>query len=328
MKFSRLNLVLGLALLALVIVDGLTWPRGETAREVLPLFEPWTPGQVATLRVEQGAQGDFAEDGELIVQRDARGVFRLSGHHDYPARPRAVEFLINGVASLNTMDLLSEDPASHGTYGLTGEKAVRIRLVDDQGRMLADLLQGDKAPGGRAFYVRRTDSDRVYRAPNFVRESVRGDLLIWIDSRWCGLDADLIQRIELTGLEPGASAPSVLVRDKGSRTVWKDGEGKPVPRARIQLFLRALSLVTIKDVTGRQDLSGTEPKAGVRIQLTQAGGTTWTGELHGSSAEGQRATIQLPMGTATDPEASASFGLLFPPASVSNLEKTMQKLRP
>ncbi|MCP5024521.1 MAG: DUF4340 domain-containing protein [bacterium] len=248
MRLSRTNLVLAIILLALVALDGITWPRAQAVREVLPLFEPWAPGQVTTIRVDQGEQGIFASDSDLLVQLDDAGTYRLPNHFGYPARERAVAFLVNGLASLNSMDLLSEDPASHATYGLTQEKGVRIRLEDKTGKVLADLLQGDKAPGGRAFYVRRFDSDNVFRAPNFIRQSIRGNLLTWIDSRWCGLDADLVQAIEVSA--PAGGAPLVLIREKGSRQIWKNAAGEQVSSSNVQVFLRALGLVTIKDVAG------------------------------------------------------------------------------
>ncbi|MDF1837937.1 MAG: DUF4340 domain-containing protein [Planctomycetota bacterium] len=330
MKLSRLNWTLAVALLGLVALDVVSWPRSEAVRQVLPLFEAWAPGQVASLRIEQGAEGDFAEDPDWLVQRDAEGVFRLPAHHGYPARKRAVDFLIDGVASLNSMDLLSEDPDSHGTYGLKDDQAVRIQLLDEQGQVLADLLQGDKAPGGRAFYVRRSDSDRVYRAPNFVRESVRGNLLIWIESRWCNLDSELVQRIELRGMDPedGTLDSTVLTREKGSRIVWKAASGETVAKSKVQLFLRALSLVTIKDVTGGDVSGGTGELPGIQITLTQAGGTTWTGRLlDGTSEAGREASIELPGSPNVESPGKRVFQLLLSPASAGSLEKTLVKLQ-
>ncbi|MFT5197735.1 MAG: hypothetical protein ACI87O_000376 [Planctomycetota bacterium] len=327
MKLSPLNLILGVLLLALLALDGITWPRATSLREVLPLFEPWAPEQVATIRIEQGELGKFAEGPDLLVQRDDAGVFRLPAHFGYPARERAVTFLINGLASLTSMDLLSEDPASHETYGLTDERAVRILFEDAQGKVLADLLQGDKAPGGRAFYIRRSDSDKVYRAPNFVRESVSGNLLIWIETRWCTLDSDLVQRIELEGLLDSGSL--VLTREIGSRSVWKNAQGVDVPNSKVQLLLRALSLVTLKGVTG-DDVAPEAAGAGsIRLSLDQAGGATWRGRLLAGSSQGERrASIELPMATDTNPEAIREFELSLSPASVKALEKTLEKLRP
>ena len=93
MKWSRLNVVLAAVLLALVALDGITWPRAADVRAVLPLFAAWEAEQVATIRIEQGEQGTFMEDPDLLVQRDASGVFRLPEHSGYPARLRAVHLL-------------------------------------------------------------------------------------------------------------------------------------------------------------------------------------------------------------------------------------------
>ncbi|MCA9003158.1 MAG: DUF4340 domain-containing protein, partial [Planctomycetes bacterium] len=275
MKLSRWNKVLALCLLALVALDLTTWPREAASRPVEALFVPWEPGAVSTIRVDQGEQSDFAGDGSLVVRRDEMGVFRLPDHFGYPARERAVAFLIDSVASLNTLDLLSEDPASHRTYGLTLDQAVRIRLEDAAGRVLADLLQGNRAPGGRAYYVRRADSDQVYRAPNFAREAVRGSLLVWIESRWCTLDSDLVQRIVWTG--PEATDSIELTRQVGSRTVWSDAQGREVVGNRVTQFLRALSLVTIKDVQGISPVGPDSNGGRFTLRVEQAGGAIWTG---------------------------------------------------
>ncbi|MBL4771556.1 MAG: DUF4340 domain-containing protein [Planctomycetes bacterium] len=201
---------------------------------------------------------------------------------------------------------------------MSEEKAVRIRLEDAQGNVLADLLQGDKAPGGRAFYVRRMDSDKVYRAPNFVRESVRGRLLVWIESRWCTLDTDLIQSIELTDSKGGE--PVVLTREKGSRLVWRDAAGEQVPKSRVHLFLRALSLVTIKDVQGPGRVQGDR----LTIRLEQAGGLTWSGSL-GLAEEGKDRAGSIVYGQ--DASASENFQLLLSPAASKTLQDRMGKLQ-
>ncbi len=325
MKLSRINLALALILLALVALDGITWPRAQDAREVLPLFEPWAPGQVTTIRVEQGEQGNYASDPDLLVQLDGAGVYRLPDHFGYRARERAVMFLINGIASLNSMDLLSEDAASHATYGLTDAKAARVRLQDADGTILADLLQGDKAPGGRAFYVRRSDSDQVYRAPNFIRQPIRGNLLTWIESRWCTMDMDLLRSIEISGSAGGA--PVVLTREKGSRQVWKDAAGEPVAGSQVQLFLRAVGLVTIKGVVGEGSVQPQAGQAPFHIRLTHVGGVSWQGRV-GLAQEGQdrEGSIQLSAPTSDDPSATRSYRLLLSPAASATVQNRLEKL--
>ncbi len=326
MKLTRTNLVLAVVLLALVALDGITWPRAQAVREVLPLFEPWAPGQVSTIRVDQGEQGLFASDPDLLVQLDDAGTYRLPNHFGYPVRERAVAFLVNGLASLNSMDLLSEDPASHATYGLTQEKGVRIRLEDETGKVLADLLQGDKAPGGRAFYVRRFDSDKVFRAPNFIRQTIRGNLLTWIDSRWCGLDANLVQAIEVSA--PAGGDPLVLTREKGSRQIWKDAAGEQVSSSNVQLFLRALGSVTIKDVAGEGNVEVAGGVAPLDIRLTQAGGRVWQGRM-GAAREGLDREGSILLSDQGSGAASATrwFRLMLSPIASSAVQSSLNKLQ-
>jgi len=264
---------LALVLLALVVVDAATWPREPLARESLPLFTPWDATALASVRVVDPTAAEGAR--ELEAVRDGEGPFRLKQAFGFPARDLVVDNLVHGLASMTTLDLLTEDPKGHARYGLTEAQAVRITLRDGQGGVLADLFQGDLAPGGRACYVRRADGDQVYRAPLFVQR-VRADVLPWIEGRWMPLDESLLQRVtvEVAG-EPTLDCRLI----PGSRLEWRTPDGRTLGATKMRTLLSSLSRATIGAIEAAGEPAWAAGDRILHLEVEQAGGLVWRGSL-------------------------------------------------
>ncbi len=277
---NRLLGILAIAFVLLCALDVATWPRQEAAREAQPLFAPFTVDQAVRVEVQHPSAPEGER--ELLLTRHSDGHWVMENHHGFPVRAQLTESLLQGLATLTTLDLLTEDEASHARYGVQEGQGVRLRVTAEDGRVLADLFQGDLAPGGRARYVRRFDGVAVYRAPHFDQRAPAA-WAPWADSRWMPLDKDLVQRITIEG---AADEP---VREwslqPGSRLQWQNAQGEIVPRTRVEALLTALSRITLREIHGAGSASWEGEPGALSLRLELAGGLRWSGQLAPEAAE-------------------------------------------
>ena len=258
----------------LCVTDWATRPSQEVVRDTEPLFEPFTVEQVVRVEVENPKAPEGQR--QLQLARHADGHWVLQNHHGFPVREKLAESLVQGLAALTTLDLLSEDPGSHGRYGVLPESGVRITLRNAQGAALADLYQGDLAPGGRARYVRRLDSDAVYRAPHFDQRAPV-EWAPWTESRWMPLDRSLVQRVRF---RKGAEGDELVWELKpGSRLQWRIAGGEALPRSQVEGLLTALSRITLRELQGSGPASWASDPETITVELELAGNLRWKGQL-------------------------------------------------
>ena len=269
MMGSKRNLILAVLLGLLVAVDLFTWPQEPERREAQALLVPWAPGAVQEIQIQSGQDS-------LVVKAGDSGEFQLPGRFDFPVRKVVVENLVNGIASLTDLDLLSEDPASHTRYGVGPGQGVRILFLGAQGKTLADLVQGELAPGGRASYVRESDSDRVYRAPNFGQK-VSTAWLPWVESRWMPLDTTLTQKVSIIGGE--LPEPIEISLRTGSRVDWRTSSQEAISASKMHRFLSSLGRVTLQSVEAQAVPAWQEQPDVLEVQIELPGGILWTGYL-------------------------------------------------
>ena len=307
MMGSKRNWVLAALLGLLVLVDVFSLPKDAELREAKPLLDAWAPGAVQKVEISD-------QEGRLEVVGNGQGQFTIPGFHNFPARPVVVKNLADGLATLTDLDLLSEDAASHKRYGLTEEQAVRIQLRNGEGAILADLFQGDLAPGARASYVRRADSDRVFRAPNFAQRVVT-DPLPWIEGRWMPLDGSLAKRVSVSSGDLPEALTWTLAA--GSRIDWRNAQGEGVSATKVQRLLSALGRVTIQGVESQGTPGWMEDAGTMRIEVELAGGETWSGSLAPEAEGDPKASVQ---------RGGHGYGVVLAPAAVRGVRRSVSRL--
>ncbi|MEZ6005746.1 MAG: DUF4340 domain-containing protein [Planctomycetota bacterium] len=279
---GKRNLLLVLLLAVLGLADFATRPKARVVRETVPLLEAWPAGSVARLSVTDTAMAGATP---LELRRE-EGIWRLPALGGFPARASLVQSLLDGLASLNTLDRLSGDAASHAGYGLDESSGVHLVLADATGANLADLWQGDLAAGGRASYVRRSGEPAVYRAPLF-HPRVQVDPLRWIDARWMPLDPELLGSVRIE--RKGGETPLELALEAGSASKWLYPDGKAVPAADMRRLLAALSRVTITSI---ESSAATPADPDLRFEVRIGNDEPWRGALW-IPAEGEPATATV-----------------------------------
>jgi len=235
MRIAPRNVGLALVLGGLIATQFALEGTAREERVIGRLFP--TLAQSGARRILMTDPEGTAPDDRLLLARDAEGVWTLPDHLDHPAREAAVLALLSGLTSLTNLDLLADEPQSHGRYGV-GQRGLEILVLGEGDARLAGLVQGTGADvAGRSSYVRPMGSDEVYRAPYLTRQ--RLEAAAWIDTHFLGFQPVVVQAITVRGTDLDAELR--LVRDGVDRWKTKAGEAAP-SRIVTELLERAAAL--------------------------------------------------------------------------------------
>lgn len=177
-------------------------PELDTTGGFVELIEgQLSTDDVYTVSVNLGGDPD---EGFTAVQRD--GAWVVSSHWDAPANLNKIRTLLGNLESVRG-EFRSEDPDVLDAYALDDSSAYHVRVLDEGGAPLAELLVGKRS--GSGSFVRRPGSDRVMLADhNFLSDfGAWGDtreaptVTSWIDMTVVELDREAVRAIELDGSE-------------------------------------------------------------------------------------------------------------------------------
>ena len=269
MRLNRVNVVLLVLVAALGSLELVRSLGGAPPREVGRLFPAFFVDQAERVEVE-------GPDGRVQLRRAEEG-WACASRFDHPARGDWTSQLTRALASLTTLDLLSDDPARHGDYGLD-EGATRVRVWSESGELVVDLVQGDDTPdASRACYVRRFGEDAVYRAPSLER--IPAEPARWLDSLWLGFEPAVVKGVRV--VSPDLEAPLELRREE-RRYVWRDGD-RTLPKSKVDALLDAARGLFVSDaVAGAADGADGADALGevaLRLELTLLDDRVLVGEF-------------------------------------------------
>ena len=261
--------------LLLALFGGLfgLWLTGDGAgvveeRAVRPLYDAFNTRSARNVVLERADAAAVATGGveraslTLEPSPDASGkgnwvIEELFGAKAFRDR---VERLLSRIGSMTTLELVSADPARHDEYGLTAERALRVRVSADAEvgeSSIVDLLLAP-APE-RGAWVRKFGESEVWRIARFSPPSPAP--LAWFDdSSLMPLSDRGIRSIGATGT---ALPKAVEVRfvPGGERFVDESGVGWDV--ARVLDLQSRLQTLFPTNVTGLKAAgAGLDPDAG------------------------------------------------------------------
>lgn len=266
MRLTRVNVVLLVLVVALGALDLVRSGGGAPPREVGRLFPDFFVDQAERMEVA-------GPDGEVQLRRSEEG-WACASRFDHPARADWTSQLTRALASLTTLDLLTEDPARHGDYGLD-EGATRVRVWSESGELVVDLVQGDDTPdSSRACYVRRFGDDAVYRAPSLQR--IPAEPSSWLDSLWLGFEPAVVKGVRVAS--PDLEEPLELTREE-RRYVWRAGD-RTVPKSKVDALLDAARGLFVSDaVAGAGDGAAALGEVALRLELVLLDDSVLVGEF-------------------------------------------------
>lgn len=279
MKVTPLNVVLALVLAVLVGADAALDDGGVRERAIERLFPDLYGDRVARFVLERG-------DELVECRRREDGRFVLPAHFDHPANETTVRLLLSALTSLTTLDLVTEDAARHGEYGV-GDGALTVRGWDERGELVVGLVQGAEAPAGDASYVRRAGSDAVYRAPRL--RGIPLDARLWLDAEWMPFAEALVDEVRLAGA--ALDEPLVLEREAGTVDRWRAAGGEPFPASRVRDFVSRVRSLFFEEVVAARaaDLELGEPA--LSITLGTVDGKELRASFHADAAAGDGSVL-------------------------------------
>ncbi|MFT7677633.1 MAG: hypothetical protein ACI8QC_001615 [Planctomycetota bacterium] len=316
MRFERRNLVLGALALGLLAVDFGTLASAPEARVAVPIFEQLQGAEPVRIEIEapdvEAPLVLYLADGAEL-ERAPSMAWRMPIMNGWPVRDGLASNLLRGIENLETLDLLASDVAGHAAYGVTEDKAVRVRIYDQAGTILVDLLQGGLAPGGRASYLRAYGSDDVWRVPR-LGQRISAKPTSWMEPRWMPFNRSRLQ-VDAIVLSGTAIEGSVrLERSEGSQS-WLNPQEEIVSPAQVRLLLESLEALFVAEVLEDGGEGVGEPRLSVRLEGV-GDGEPWVGHFGATGEDGRVLAIRAPMdwvvafpAAAVDPIVNSAVGL-------------------
>ena len=250
--------------------------------------------EVYTLEVTHG--GD-PEAGFTAVQLDGEWV--VASHWDAPANLNKIRTLLGNLETVSG-EFRSDDAGVLDAYALDDSSAYHVRVLDEGGAALVELLVGKRS--GSGSFVREPGSNRVMLADhNFLSDfGVWGDAReapkasSWIDMTVVDLNRDDVRTIELDGSETAVTMTKEFVEVETAPEDTTATDTAPDPTAyewkvtapetfvasktRADGVMAALVSMRARDVAGDtvEPMHGLTEEDAQRVTVTMEDGTTHT----------------------------------------------------
>lgn len=130
-----------------------------------------------------------------VLARKDTSTWTVNG---FPAAPQEVSDLLAALGdSTVNGDLVAERPASQAALGVDSAAGTRVRITAG-GRLLADLVAGNRSPDFSGGYVRLASQERTYLLPGRLVEMLTRSSAEWRDHRVAAVPRDSIGAIEVS----------------------------------------------------------------------------------------------------------------------------------
>jgi hypothetical protein len=177
MQFKNKVLVLGLVAGALAAAYALGLVFSPTNVQKRRSEQPLLPGfkTEAVARIEvSGDQG-----GTIQVELADKSWRVMIGGSPFPASAERVGWFLDSMAGLRRARLVSANPDSWASFGVSDQAKTRIRLDDASGKRLLDLIVGSSEPGQRGNFARLEGSNEVVLLSRSLSNYLDGSLSYW-----------------------------------------------------------------------------------------------------------------------------------------------------
>lgn len=225
----------GLAGLAVVLVIAATLAlMGERARTATRFAHTVIfPGLAAQLDSAGGVTVKTKES-EIVLALGADNKWVARSLADYPVSGENVRLLLIGLSNLTAVEEKTAQPALHAALELgdpkDGGDATLVEVTDKDGKVLAALLAGKRAPaaleGEDRFYVRRAGEAQTYVATGGLPRSVHP--ADWLETSIVDIARDRVKSVALTPLEGPSFRISREKKDDANFTLENVPKGRAV----------------------------------------------------------------------------------------------------
>jgi hypothetical protein len=175
-QFKNKVLILGLVAGALAAAYALGLVFSPTNVQKRRSEQLLLPG----FKKEAVAKIEVASDkGTIQVERVDKGWKLQIEGSPFPASEERVGWFLDSMAGLRRSRLVSANPESWTSFGVTEQAKSRIRLFDAGGKSLVDLIVGNSEPGERGSFARLAGSGEVVLLSRSLSNYTDGSLSYW-----------------------------------------------------------------------------------------------------------------------------------------------------
>lgn len=226
------------------------------------------PGLAA--RLPDVRQIELRRGEEVLVLERKGDRFVVPARGDYPARQERVREALVGLTELRLIEPRTAEPAQYERLGTddpmrVGATAVGLRLLDDAGRPLAEMIVGRRRVRTQgnlpeSVYVRRPGEAQSWLAEG--RLVVDVDPNLWIDRDVVNLPASRLQRATLRRHD----APELVIAASDGSLRVVTSTRAPIDDGKVEEIGRALEYLTFQEVVPESQVPG-EPIGEARFQF-------------------------------------------------------------
>jgi hypothetical protein len=238
MQFKNKVLVLGLVAGALAAAYALGLVFSPTNVQKRRSAQPLLPGfkTEAVARIE--VTGD--KGSTIRVEKADKSWRVMIGGTPFPASEERVGWFLDSISGLRQSRLVSANPESWESFGVTDQAQTRIRLFDASDKSLVDLIVGSSEQGQRGSFARLQGGNEVVMLNKSLSNYLDGSLSYWSHLKFFSdeLTGGLIMRISVRAslsLSDGSQRKLAytLIRGSEGGRKWKAVE--PAAKSSIAL---------------------------------------------------------------------------------------------
>ena len=257
--------------------------RPQTETNSAALTNPWSSvegGRVDRVLLQRpgAAEGQRA----LEFEKTSAG-WRMVRPGRGPTEARAVEELVERLASARVVRIAGRNRSSYETFGVDDAHAIKVTLKASNNVVL-ELFVGETVDSGTA--VRAPGHDETYQIDQSIAFMLRRDARDWRDRDITRVARDTVRSVEWVN-------PSGTFRFNRSGDAWAAAEGTTVERldpARIGNLVDTLANLRAADFAGESDTTGFDdnaPRVTLRVE-GDAGASTVVLRLGAARGESER----------------------------------------
>jgi hypothetical protein len=281
LSFRRKVLILGMviAVLAAAYVLGLVFSparmgKREAETPLLPGFNRDQRNLAAVVELSTA-------EGSLKLFKKGESWVLPGGRLEYPVSRSRIDALFDFLAEMKRTRIVTDNPDAWPDFEVGDAAPRRIRLLDEAGNILTDIIVGKAATGGGDDYVRRGDSSEVVLSNRSFEYYLNVEDKFWSYLRIFpeDLEGQSLMRISIDSevlFADGTPGPLkyTLVLDAEQQNLWRVAGQPQLPLDNAAVDLLANNLA---------DLEGTEFAAAV--DRAEAGLTDPAGQILLSSQD-------------------------------------------
>lgn len=230
---------LGLFALVFIVLAALYWlmespAQRRTTQEPGGLLSGFKPAELERITITSPAKS-------AVVLQLSGTDWQVSTPEDttsYAADSSAVQALLDALAALTTVSMVSHNPGRHALYEVSPETGLRVEALDSAGRTAAVLI-GKNGPNIFSTFVRAADSDNVYLVDGILQGTANKTLNEWRDKTVFKLDPALVRAYTVSGER------SLSLLKNGD--AWQAGSGETVNAEAAAQVIRTFAWLTAAD---------------------------------------------------------------------------------